>query len=122
MINIGPVDLSPHMDEVVGYRNFFFPNNWLSGTRIADAGRSIPTYYILIDAVWLKDVPFWGFNTKKLYWGSFSSKLPHFSAGIKIPSLNVESINFRTAGPILVICSSNDASPQKEFNNLGQTA
>jgi hypothetical protein len=51
MINIGPVDFSPQMGDVVGYR-YFFSNIWLSGTRKADAGRSTPTYYVLIDAVW----------------------------------------------------------------------
>jgi hypothetical protein len=48
-------------------------------------------------------------------WGSYSGKTPSFLAGIGIPSLNVESNNFRTAQPILVIRSSNDASPLKEF-------
>jgi hypothetical protein len=54
--------------------------------------------------------------------GVIPSKLPRFSAGIGIFSFNVESNSFRTAGPILVICSSNDASPQKEFNYEGQAA
>jgi hypothetical protein len=35
----------------------FFSSIGLSGTREADAGRSTPTYYISIDAVWPKDVP-----------------------------------------------------------------
>jgi hypothetical protein len=47
--------------------------------------------------------------------GVISKILPHFFAGIGILSLNVQSNNFRTARPILVIRSSNDASPQKEF-------
>jgi hypothetical protein len=65
---------------------------------------------------------FWGFNIKKLYLGELFPKLPHYLAGIGIPSLNVESNNFRIARPILVIHSSNDASPQKELNYAGQTA
>jgi hypothetical protein len=62
MVNIGPVDSPPHMDEVVGYRYLFFifSNIWLSGRRTADAGRSTPTYYISIDAISPKDVPFGG--------------------------------------------------------------
>jgi hypothetical protein len=53
-------------------------------------------------------------------WGVIPKKLHHFSTGIEIPSLNVESNNFRTARPILVIHSSNDATPQKESNYMGQ--
>jgi hypothetical protein len=59
---------------------------------------------------------FWGFNIKKFYVGSYSQKLSHFSAGIGISSLNVDLNNFKMARPILVICSSNDASSQKEFS------
>jgi hypothetical protein len=73
MVNIGPVDSPPRVGEVVGYRNFSC-NIWLSGTRIADAGRSTPAYYISIDTVSPKDVPFGGFNAKKLYLGSYSQK------------------------------------------------
>jgi hypothetical protein len=58
---------------------------------------------------------FWGFQHKNLYLGSYFPKRPHFWAGIGISSLNVESNTFRTARPILVNRSSNDASPQKEF-------
>jgi hypothetical protein len=36
--------------------------------------------------------------------------------------LNAESNNFKTAQPILVILSSNNASPLKEFNYEGQAA
>jgi hypothetical protein len=66
MINIDPVDSSPHIGEVVGYSYFF----WLSGTRTADAGRSTATYYISIDPVSPKDVPFGVFNAKNIYLGS----------------------------------------------------
>jgi hypothetical protein len=45
-----------------------------------------------------------------------------FGAEIGISSLNVESNNFWTAQPILVIHSSNDAAPRKEFGCRGQTA
>jgi hypothetical protein len=55
MVNIVPVDSPPHMGEVFGYR-YFFSNIWLSGTRTADAGRSTPTYCILIDPVSPKNV------------------------------------------------------------------
>jgi hypothetical protein len=57
-----------------------------------------------------------GFQRQKIIWGVIPPKLPHFSAGIGISGLNVESNNFRTARPILVIHSSNDIYPQKEFN------
>ncbi len=57
MVNIGPVDSSLHMGEIVGYL-FFSSNIWLSGTRTVDAERSTPTCYISIDAILLKDVPF----------------------------------------------------------------
>jgi hypothetical protein len=69
MVNVGPVDSSPHMGEIVSYRYLFifFSNIWLSGTRTADTGRSTTTNYISTDAVWPKDVPFEGFNAKKLY-------------------------------------------------------
>jgi hypothetical protein len=68
-------------------------------------------------------VPHGDFNAKKLYLGSYSKKhSSHFLAGTGIPSLDVQSDNFRTARPILVIRISNDASPQKEFKYLGQTA
>jgi hypothetical protein len=61
-----------------------------------------------------------GVSTLKNYiWGVIPKKLPRFLAGIGISSLNVESNNFRTARPILVIRSSNDASPQKEYNTEG---
>jgi hypothetical protein len=64
-----------------------------------------------------------GVSTLRNYiWGVIPKKLPHFLARIGIPSLNVQSNNFRTARPILVIRSSNDASPQKEFDYMGQTA
>jgi hypothetical protein len=55
-----------------------------------------------------------GVSTLRNYiWDSYSKKLPQFLTGIGIPSLNVQSNNFRIASPILVIRSSNDASPQK---------
>ncbi len=57
MVKIGLVVASLHMGEVVGYPHFF-PVTWLSGTRTGDAGRSIPTYWISIDAVLLKNVLF----------------------------------------------------------------
>jgi hypothetical protein len=57
----------------------------------------------------------WGISTLRNYiWESYSQKTPSFLAGIGIPSLNVQSNNFRTARPILVIRSSSDASPKKE--------
>jgi hypothetical protein len=76
MVNIGPVDSPPHMGDVVDYRFFFFSfsNIWFSGKRTADAGRLTPTYYISIDAVSPKDVPFGGFNAKKLYLGKLIPK------------------------------------------------
>jgi hypothetical protein len=52
--------------------------------------------------------------------GELFPKLPHFSARIGIRSLNVQSNNFRTTRPILVIRSSNDAPPQKEFKYVGK--
>jgi hypothetical protein len=122
MVNIGQVDSSPHMGEIVGYC-YFFSNIWLSGTCTADARRSTLKYYTSIDPLLPKDVPFGGFNAKKLYLGSDFQITPiSFLAGLGIPSLNVESNNFRSARPILVIRSSNDASPQKDFKYVGQTA
>jgi hypothetical protein len=50
---------------------------------------------------------------KTLFWGGGNEG---------ISSLDVESNNFRTASPILVIHSSNDASPQKKFRCNRQTA
>jgi hypothetical protein len=66
---------------------------------------------------------FFGVSTLRNYiWGVIPQKLPQFFAGIGIPSLNVQSNNSRTARPILVIRSSNDAAPQKAFKYVGQTA
>jgi hypothetical protein len=64
-------------------------------------------------------VPFVGHNNKKFYWG-LCPKHPHFGAGIGISSLSVESNNFKISKPILVIHSSNNANPQKEFGPKGQ--
>jgi hypothetical protein len=47
---------------------------------------------------------------------------PYFEKGIGISGSKVESNNFRTARPILVIRSSNDAPPQKKFGSYGRTA
>jgi hypothetical protein len=48
---------------------------------------------------------FWGFN-KNCYLGSYAPKPPHLGAVMGISSVNVESNNFRTSKPILVIYSS----------------
>ncbi len=93
-----------------------------SGTRTADAGRSTPTYYKSIDAVWPKDVPFGVSTQKNFIWGVIPEKPPRFGAGIGISSINVQSNNFRTAWPILVIHNSNDASQRKEYGYKGQIA
>jgi hypothetical protein len=45
---------------------------------------------------------------------------PHFVAGIGISSSNVESNNFWTAQPILVLYSSNNAAPRKDFGREGR--
>jgi hypothetical protein len=59
-----------------------------------------------------------GVSTQNFFiWESYFPKTPSFWGG-----LNVESNNFRTARPILVICSSNDAAPRKEFGCPGQAA
>jgi hypothetical protein len=64
---------------------------------------------------------FWGHIRKSfLFGGVMHPKSPHFGAGIGISSLNVKSKNFRTAGPILVIHSSNDAAPRMKFGLKGQ--
>jgi hypothetical protein len=58
-------------------------------------------------------VPFEVSTQKNYIWGVIPPKLPHFSAGMGIYSLNIQSNNFCTARPILVIRSSNDASPKR---------
>jgi hypothetical protein len=58
---------------------------------------------------------------KNFIWGVMpQTPPPQIEAGIGISSLNVESNNFRTAGPILVIRSSNDAVPRTKFGFKGQ--
>jgi hypothetical protein len=61
-------------------------------------------------------VPFAVSTLRNYIWGVIPEQLPPFFAGIGISSLNVQSNNLRTARPILVIRSSNDASPQKNSN------
>jgi hypothetical protein len=56
LIDIDQAVASPYMGEVVGYRAFIFFPSLSSGTRTANAGHSIATYYISIDVVWPKDV------------------------------------------------------------------
>jgi hypothetical protein len=63
-----------------------------------------------------------GFNTKIFYLGSYSTKTPSFGAGIGIATLNVQLKTSGMARPILVISSSNDASPQKKFDCKDRTA
>jgi hypothetical protein len=49
---------------------------------------------------------FWGFQCSESIFGELlPKKLPHFSTGIGIPSVNIQSNSFRTARPILVIRS-----------------
>jgi hypothetical protein len=55
-------------------------------------------------------------------WGVMPKKDPISRAGIGISSLYVESNNFRTASPILVIRCSSDAAPQKKFDSIGENA
>jgi hypothetical protein len=59
------------------YTVIFFANIWLSGTRIADAGRSTPTYYKSIDAEWPKNVPF-GVSAQTIIFGELFPKTPPF--------------------------------------------
>jgi hypothetical protein len=47
--------------------------------------------------------------------GELCPQSPHFGAEMGIFSLDVESNNFSTAEPILVIRSSNNAAPRKEL-------
>jgi hypothetical protein len=109
------------MGEVVGYRNYYLIITLFSGTRTVNAGRLTPTYYISIDAVCPRLSLLVALLQKSLL-GELYPKTPSFEAGIWISSLNVESTNFRTALSILVIRSSNDASPQKESGYEGKTA
>jgi hypothetical protein len=98
------------------YFLLFFSNIWLSGTRTADAGRSTP-HIIYQSMRFGPRMCLLRVSTLRNYiWGVSPKTLPHFLAEIGIPSLNFESNNFRTARPILVIRSSNDASPQRNSN------
>jgi hypothetical protein len=65
---------------------------------------------------------FGDFNTKNFYLKSFAPKPSLFGAGTGISSLNVQSNNFKTAQPILVIRNSNDAAPRQEFGCKSQDA
>jgi hypothetical protein len=49
------------------------------------------------------------------------AQTPSLQAEIGISCLNVESNNFRTAHPILIIHSSNDAASRKKLGLKGQT-
>jgi hypothetical protein len=62
---------------------------------------------------------FWGHIRKNFYLGAMPPISPHFLAEIGISSLNVESNNFRTGGPISVIHGSNDAAPRMEYGPKG---
>jgi hypothetical protein len=77
--------------------------------------RPTSAYYIQEDMVWAKDVLFEVHNAQNFYLGSYVPKTPSFVAGRGISSLNIESDNFNTAEPILVMRSSNDAAPRKEL-------
>ena len=55
------------------FRIFF--QSLFAGTSTANAGRSTPTCYISMDAVWPKNVPFGGFNAKNYFGELFPKNL-----------------------------------------------
>jgi hypothetical protein len=99
---LAEVDLlgtSPRMGEIQRFCVFFFSSN----SPTAQTKGLTYAKYIPGDVVWAKDVPF-GISTWKMLTREVPQTAPLLVTGIGISGLNVESNNYRTARPILVIC------------------
>ncbi len=73
LVKIGWLGASPRMGEINVFACAFF----FSNSPTAQTERRTYAYYTPKDVVWAKDVPFGGFNYKKLYLGELCPKNPH---------------------------------------------